>query len=345
MSSRLHTPNNITTRAKPQFSTASTQGMFKSRPFVVQSKKDNVQQPDLKTSLIQTKNYGYHLHNMQIGGDSNATAVQAKKPSQSGNAEAIQMARPIRTRPTASGRQRNPYAAPANSQLQSGTPYSPGQHGYKKSEQQRLSQQYGFPVSGNTHQSEHSIGFEPLNRTSGSGRGTSGRATQLENRAPAYQEMHKPHRDHIGTGMTPNKNASGFNSQSYRDDQRRLLESGDVSSAVQINQLGYAFDPNFRSKANTPQGLAATNSYNTMVNNMQRVEYAQGASNVAVPVNRLQQQEMLLARQAATTGEWPSEVRRANFNYNRTKMENQSDILLRGQQQRQQQQSSAMDLS
>ncbi|MEH2423242.1 MAG: hypothetical protein V7K48_20720 [Nostoc sp.] len=315
---------------------------FQPRPFVVQSKKDNVQQPDLKTSLMQTENYGYHLHNMQTGGDSNTTAVQAKKARESGNAEVIQMVRAPKRQRTTSGRSRTPYSRPVNSQSQSRTTYSPGQHGYKTREQQRLRDEYKIPIDGNsTHQSEHTIGFEPLNQTSGLTRKQNGK---LENKAPAYQEMYQPHRDHIGTGTKSRADASGFNSESYRNSQRHLLESGDVSSAVQINQLGYAFDPNFRNKASTPQGLAATNSYNTMVNNMQQVEYAQGANNVTVPVNRLKQQEMLLAREAATTGEWPSQVRRANFNYNRTKMENQSNILLRGQQ-RQQEQLSAMDLS
>ncbi len=333
MAKRLHVPNNITTKATYSLLTDPTQGMFQSRPFVVQSKKDNIQQPDLKKSLMQTENYGYHLHKMQPDNDSNTTAVQPKKVREGSNVEVIQMARiPTRRKGSTHSRPRTPYSRAVNSQSQSRTTYSPGQHGYKKNEQKRLNQQYGIPISGQTHQSEHPIGFEPLNQTSGLRRGTSGRASQLENRAPAYQEMLQPHRGHIGTGTHSSPDASGFNSHSYRDTQRQLLQSGDASSAVQVNQLGYAFDPNFRRNANTPQGLAATNSYNTMANNMRQVEYAQGANNIAVPVNRWQQQEMLLARQAAVTGQWPS-----SFQVNRAKMESQSDILLRGQQQRQQQ--------
>ncbi len=78
MTSRLHVPNKITTKATSSLSTAPTQGMFQSRPFVVQCKKDKVQQPDLKTSLMQVENYGYHLHRMQPNNDSNITAVQLK---------------------------------------------------------------------------------------------------------------------------------------------------------------------------------------------------------------------------------------------------------------------------
>lgn len=115
--------------------------------------------------MIQIENYGYHLHNTQTGSDLNTTALQAKKARESGNVEVIQMALSRRPRTTYS-RSRTPYSPPVNSQSQSRTPYSPGQHGYKQNEQQRLSEQFGFRVLGSTHQSEHPIGFEPLNRTS-----------------------------------------------------------------------------------------------------------------------------------------------------------------------------------
>lgn len=336
MTSQIHKQNQSAKKETHNLPSTEVRGMFQPRPFVVQSKENNLQQPNFKTSLMQTDNYGYRLQNIQTPGALNTTALQQKKARESNNSEAIQMA-PVRGRSSRGTTRPHPYSRPAHPAPR--MTYSPGQHGYKRNEQQRLSVLYGFPVSGRTHQSEHTIGFEPLNQTSGLRRGTPGRTSQLENRAPAYQEMYQPHRDHIGTGMHSNADASGFNSQSYRDTQRQLIESGDVSSAVQINQLGYAFNPNFQSTARTPHGLAATNSYNTMVNNMRQVEYAQGANNVPVPVNRLQQQEMLLARQAAITGQWPT-----SFQINRARMESQSDILLRGQQQRQQG-LSAMNLS
>ncbi|MFH7030518.1 MAG: hypothetical protein ACHBN1_35470 [Heteroscytonema crispum UTEX LB 1556] len=87
MAKRVHVPNNITTKATSLLSTDPTQGMFQSRPFVVQSKKDTLQQPDLKKSLMQAENYGYHLHKTQPDKDSKTTALQPKKARQGGNAD------------------------------------------------------------------------------------------------------------------------------------------------------------------------------------------------------------------------------------------------------------------
>jgi len=182
--------------------------------------------------------------------------------------------------------------------------YGEGTHGFKKSEQKRLSEAHDMDVTGNTHESEHIIGFEPLNRTSGLKRGTAGRARNLENIAPAYQEVKELHRDHIGTGTQMDVDESGFNSQSYRDTQRQLVTDGDVSSAVQINQLGYAFDSRFRATGKASD--AADDSYNTMVTHMNKVTYASGDDNTEVDVPAKQKAEMLLAREAAKTGKFPS---------------------------------------
>lgn len=184
--------------------------------------------------------------------------------------------------------------------------YSMGAHGFKKSEQTRLKRLYKISVTGSTHESEHSIGFEPLNRSSGRKRGKSREAKLLENIAPAYQEVKSSHRDHIGTGTRMTPDESGFNSQTYRDTQRSLIESGDVSSAVQINQLGYAFDPDFRKAASTTGGKAARDSFNTMVENMSQVSYAEGLNVESVNVDATQQAEMYLARIQAETGQWPT---------------------------------------
>lgn len=184
--------------------------------------------------------------------------------------------------------------------------YTPGMHGYKKSEQKRLSNAYGISVTGSTHESEHTIGFEPLNQTSGNKRGENATARSLENRAPAYQEVKELHRDHIGTGTHGSRDASGFNSEEYRNSQRSLLEAGDVSSAVQLNQLGYAFDPNKSALTATEEGKAATDSYDTMVANMNSVAYAQDDGEVSVGVDAKQKAEMYLARRAAITGKFPT---------------------------------------
>ena len=66
--------------------------------------------------------------------------------------------------------------------------YVIGQHGAKRREQRRLTEMYGERVSGRTHESEHTIGFAPLNETSGTKRGGSKIIRQLEKDAWAYQE-------------------------------------------------------------------------------------------------------------------------------------------------------------
>lgn len=183
--------------------------------------------------------------------------------------------------------------------------YQPGMHGSKKKEQTRLSKKFNFEVTGDTHESEHTIGFEPLNQTSGEKRGVGYRATSLENFAPAYQEVNELHRDHIGTGTTGTRDGSGFNSHEYRNTQRSLLEAGDVSSAVQVNQLGYAFDSK-KSMLGTTVGKAATNSFDNMVENLNKVTYAQGDKDVSVPVDAKQKAEMYLSRRAMESGEFPT---------------------------------------
>lgn len=187
------------------------------------------------------------------------------------------------------------------------TTYILGQHGAKGREQKRLSKRYGIKVTGSTHESEHTIGFEPLNQTSGIKRGTAGRIRTLENKAPAYQEYKPLHRDHIGTGTTNTVDKSGFNSHTYRQYQRSLVESGDVSSAVQLNQLGYSFDPKFKKLSSTPEGKSANDSFNTMVENMEGVTYAKDTNDVNVNVDAKQRAEMHLSRIAAQTGKYPTE--------------------------------------
>lgn len=188
-----------------------------------------------------------------------------------------------------------------------------GSHGAKKREQKRLTSSFDFEVSGDSHESEHTIGYEPLAQGSGLKRGGSDEAKELENRAPAYQEVKDLHRAHIGTGTTNKVDESGFNSPTYRDAQRNLLEKGHVSSAVQLNQLGYAHlrDPVtkerlFSDVPNSLAGLIANNSYRQMVTNVQSVTYAHASGTTTVPVDAHQRAEMYLARNAAQSGQFPT---------------------------------------
>jgi hypothetical protein len=179
-------------------------------------------------------------------------------------------------------------------------------HGYKGKEQKRLSELYDFAVSGKTHESEHTVGYEPLSQTSTLSRGGSSEARTLENKAPAYQEVYSLHRRHIGTGTKTKRDKSGFNSREYRDTQRALIEAGDVSSAVQINQLGYAFDKKKSKLTNTIPGFVANNSYDHMVEHLDSMTYAQGSQEVTVPVDAKQRVEMYLARRAMISGKFPT---------------------------------------
>lgn len=78
MPNQLSQPVRNTQKATSVFATAPTQGMFQSRPFVVQTQRENnVQQPDLKISLTQTENYGHHLSKV----DSNDNQATAGVPS------------------------------------------------------------------------------------------------------------------------------------------------------------------------------------------------------------------------------------------------------------------------
>ena len=67
MTSRIRTQNQLAKKKTQDLSNNPDQGMFKSRPFVVQTQKANlVQQPDLKTSVIQAKHYGHHINQIDI---------------------------------------------------------------------------------------------------------------------------------------------------------------------------------------------------------------------------------------------------------------------------------------
>jgi len=211
--------------------------------------------------------------------------------------------------------------------------YIIGQHGAKSREQQRLKKLKDKAVSGETHESEHTIGYAVL-----SGgflpRGESKDAQVLENIAPAYQEVKALHRDHIGTGSSSTPDETNMNADQYRDMQRGLLTGetnyhkelasrpfnsigvsstegrNAVSNAVQINQLGYGQQLRNRDYSHvSPIALAQANdSYEQMVKNMQSVTYFKDAKNAdSATVFDHSKLEMILARYAAITGVWPKD--------------------------------------
>jgi len=189
--------------------------------------------------------------------------------------------------------------------------YVIGQHGAKRREQHRLTELYGERVNGRTHESEHTIGFSPLNEGSGVKRGGSSIIRKLEKDAWAYQEVKAMHRNHIGTGTKGTADLSGFTSDTYRATQRSLVEHGNISSAVQINQLAYAFLPGFSKHVTASPDKSADNSFGVMVSNMNEVRFAKGRDFETKPVSQEDRVEMYLSRLIARgegkgPGGWPS---------------------------------------
>lgn len=184
------------------------------------------------------------------------------------------------------------------------TKYKLGSHGAKAREQRRLKELLGKTVSGKTHESEHIVGYEVLSRGEDTKRGSKGHAREIENHAPAYQEVHGFHRDHIGTGTTKKVDGSGFNSYTYRDTQRNLIESGNPGLAMQINQLGYSFLPDFKYSNNTD--LHQSNeSFSNMLESVNSFKYVNNhkddKDNVikedkTVSLNKMDHYEVLASR-------------------------------------------------
>ena len=194
-----------------------------------------------------------------------------------------------------------------------GSRYRIGQHGAKRREQRRLGNSHDTKVSGRTHESEHAIGFDVLKRTSNLKRGKCKKSRRLEKDAWAYQEQKQFHRDHIGTGSSGTPDESGFDADTYRECQRKSLEAGLVSDAIQINQLAYAFLPNFKEQPNTRARKAANDSYDEMVHNMDKVTYLQSTTLKSVEVTTEDKIEMYLSRIVAEgkgegKGGWPSKA-------------------------------------
>lgn len=173
-----------------------------------------------------------------------------------------------------------------------------GTYGYRRQDQR------DFGTSGRTHEAEHAVGFAPANQNNNFPRNSRmGRA--YENALPAYQEERGFHRQHIGTGNRLMTDASGFNANTYRDTQQALVESGDYATAVQINQLGYAYMPGFQ---HAPMGTAADLSFIRMAHvPFFPVPNRNAGGYYGVPRTEEDRVEMEAARFTARTGHYPTE--------------------------------------
>jgi len=198
------------------------------------------------------------------------------------------------------------------------TKYRIGQYGFRRQERQRLIKRFGTKIDGTTHESEHTIGFgvtklaaPHLKRKKGP------RATKLEQKGWAYYENKKMHRKHIGTGNRNKEDGSGFTGETYRLSQFNALKKEDASTAVQLNQLGYAYSP-FKHLLHTKAGWAATNSFVKMAENMDSVTYADGDQDVTFEVKPRGRAEMVLSRFALVKEKMPGprveNVVREHFN-------------------------------
>lgn len=201
--------------------------------------------------------------------------------------------------------------------------YKFGTHGSKASEQKRLKALFSKAVSGSTHESEHPIGFEPINQTNESKRGSNVRAKRLENFAPAYQERYAHHRKHIGTGNRKTVDHSGFNAKTYRDTQRTLLMDNQPGVAVQINQLGYGQDNQFRFSKDVDQ-LQSNESYQQMARDVKQFNIANDYDDVngtrierdaLVSFQPGDYKEMMASRATALLKRYLNPMERSLFNY------------------------------
>jgi hypothetical protein len=298
-------PREFLSRPSAAFQPPANQ--LRSRPFPPPTDTHNETEPGAN---VESK--GHQLEQISFAPPSTTNSLQTKIDTCPSSIIQRNHSKPKKSQQKRSKKQvglvnsttNNGVKKPKISKPQKTKKYKIGMHGAKKSEQKRLSSLYNIKISGDSHESEHTIGFEPLNQTSGLKRGTAGRAKELENQAPAYQEIKSSHRNHIGTGNSNTLDNSGFNSSSYRETQRNLIESGDISSAVQSNQLGYAFQSDFQTLSHSKEGQAANDSFLNMVKNMDLFTYAQNNNNKNVKVSLQQKVEMIASRKMAQLGRY-----------------------------------------
>lgn len=196
-----------------------------------------------------------------------------------------------------------------------------GRHGNKSNEQKILTKKYGQKVSGDTHESEHIVGYDVLTGPEkGRGSKTTKENRDIEADGAAYQEVKSAHRKHIGTGNKGKPDGSGFTSESYRRTQKDLLERGDLSSAMQLNQLAYAHNTTFRKSLrmnakSLNKDLAieqANDSYEAMVKNVRKrglVHKKESGVKKRLSLTPQGQLELLVMREQMNTGVFPSQQR------------------------------------
>jgi hypothetical protein len=171
-----------------------------------------------------------------------------------------------------------------------------GTYAYRNKERKALEKNFDSKIDGNsTHQSEHVVGYKVVDEVTDR-KSAVGKVHEAE--APAYYERYDAHRDHPGTGTSKTVGDSGFSSQTYRQDTRKLVEDGEYGLAVQVNQLGYGFQSDeVNPKDDSKAFHQANDSYNTMVMNTNDFShYSATGDKKTQSVSFQDKAEMLLAR-------------------------------------------------
>ena len=175
--------------------------------------------------------------------------------------------------------------------------YASGTYGFRNKERERLDVEQG------STESEHAVSYQAASRHNSFAR-KSRDGRKWENILPAYLEETRFHRENIGTGRKDTPDASGFNSRSYWDSQYNLLEQDDFATAVQLNQLTYAYQPDFKT---SPFGTVSDQSFHNMV--MTPMIPTPNATHTGYDFREPtidERVEMEAARWAARTGDYPT---------------------------------------
>ncbi|SDO11000.1 hypothetical protein [Ensifer sp. YR511] len=192
-----------------------------------------------------------------------------------------------------------------------------GTYGNRENERNRL----GIGPAGD-FEAEHILPYNALHRNvSRKSRG----AKALEKKMPAYLEVKKHHRKHPATGNTgKDRVEAGWpTGDSCRTDMGAMLsdpvaraEGTSASNIYQISALGYAAVlAEMRLQSDTALGATyqirvATVSYNHTVKSNPALELPGGSrGRETLRLDPNGQAEAVLAREAATTGRWPSRER------------------------------------
>lgn len=187
-------------------------------------------------------------------------------------------------------------------------PYDDGTYGARMRERARLLREYNASVSGRTHESEHTVGFDSASHNSGHPRGSNREIRRHEGEMPAYYETHRAHRDHIGTGTSSTADATGMNSRQYRDAQYTALEDNNPSAAIFQNQMGFAHQPSFHAATGTVAGDQADDSFRHMIGARGHVPYydTSGERQRTRRLYRDEQADLHSAREQMRTRQYPT---------------------------------------